>query len=848
MRKILFASIALLLFSMQAKAQKYFDVYQDGKVTTSIASTNVDSIGLTGDTFQNRKVNFYRNGKAVNSYLVSTVDSIKVFRIDEEQLVYLGVVGFNQELYEKPIDVLATSTSNFYTTYVDNLARKDGTLLYYAVDHALDMLKTASFPTPLTSVNLVTFTDGLDQGSLMMNSNYSTEEQYMNAVSSRIASTKVKGLPVTAYSLGLRGSDVTDYELFQKNLDKLASSSEKAFEVSNMGAVRTRLQEICDQIISISNRQTFSLKIPGRSNGTLIRFTFDGNTADNSALYIEGTFNLANRSLTNVTYHGIKATSGSFVQGTQDGIFVTFTFTGMQREDGNGLIPKEDIREYYRMSGATTWQQNSEFTPNNNTQTTVTHSGAVIMLVLDCSSSLGSQFSDMKYYAQDFINRVAENTQEFTLEAPKNVMATLTDDFTVNINWDAVKHAESYVVCRNSQESGTYKRVSPDLKSNNWTDSEPLEGYNYYVIVSRGHGLESYDWDEVVNINCKLESPTNVKATITDDFTIQVVWDGVKGAEMYDVYRSSNSSNGFSKVATGVTKTMWEDKSPLSGNNYYRVCAVGHGISSIESAPSAVVTYKLDAPTNVIVTVADDGTIRVSWDKVKYAESYEVYRSSSSSGGFSKVATAVSKTYWTDDNPFLGDNYYKVYAIGHSCVSDGSEISEVANINKFTIIREQPEGELRIYSREGRGTFADEFFRDESQEGLTSEVVFSQDGKKVYFKNIISHAKTNTWVEGDINGNTITIPLGQMVYWFDKYNYGLRLARVKVNGSLSSYTVDSSGSISFSIEENRLVLKSTYGNSSSMYYDGLALVYTDNYEGEWSYYLDYETIFTYTKD
>ena len=845
MKKLLFATSVLLLLSMQVMAQQYFDIYQNGKVVTSIASNGIDSVGVTGSTMQDRKVIFYRNGKSVNSYLVSSVDSIKIFRTDEEQLVYMGIVGFNQELYEKPIDVLATSTSGFYTSYVNELTRKDGTLLYYAVDHALDMLKDASFPTPLTSVNLVTFTDGLDQGSLMMNSNYSTDEQYLEAVNKRIRNTTVKGLPVTAYSLGLRGSDVSDYDLFQKNLNKLASTPEKAFEVSSMGAVRTRLQEICDQIISISNRQTFSLKIPGQSNGTLIRFTFDGNSADNSTLYIEGTFNLSNRSLTNVTYHGIKATSGSFVQGTQDGIFVTFTFTGMQREDGNGLIPKDYVREYYKASGSSTWQQNSEFTPNNNTQTTVTHSGAVIMLVLDCSNSLGSQFSDMRSYAQNFINQVAENTQDFSLEAPKNVTATLTDDFTVKLNWNAVKHAESYVVCRNSQESGTYKRVSPDLKSINWTDSEPLEGYNYYVIVARGHGLESYDWDEVVNVNCKLESPTNVKASITDDFTIQVVWDGVKGAEMYDVYRSSNSSSSFSKVATGISKTMWEDKSPLSGNNYYRVCAVGHGISSEESAPSAVVTYKLDAPTNIKVTVTDNGTIHVSWDKVKYAESYDVYRSSSSSSGFSKVATAVSKTDWTDDNPFLGDNYYKVYAVGHGCVSDGSEISEVANINKYTIIREQPEGELRIYSREGRGTFADEFFRDESQEGINSEVVFSQDGKKVYFKNIISHAKTNTWVEGDINGNTITIPLGQMVYWFDKYNYGLRLAKVKVNGSLYSYSIDSTGSVTLSIEQNRLVLNNTSGNSSTMYYDGLALVYTDIYEGEWSYYLDYGTVFVY---
>ena len=768
MKKLLFATSAMLLLSMQVMAQKYFDIYQNGKVSTSIASNGLDSVGVTGTTMQDRKVNFYRNGNAVNSYLVSTVDSIKIFRTDEEQLVYLGVVGFNQELYEKPIDVLATSTSELYTTYVNDLSRKDGTLLYYAVEHALDMLKTASISTPLTSVNLVTFTDGLDQGSLMMNGSYSTEEQYLDAVNKRISSTKVKGLPITAYSLGLRGSDVTDYGLFQKNLNKLASTPEKAFEVNNMGAVRTRLQEICDQIISISNRQTFSLKIPGQSNGTLIRFTFDGNAADNSTLYIEGTFNLANRSLSNVTYHGIKATSGSFVQGTQDGIFVTFTFTGMQREDGNGLIPKNYVREYYKASGSSTWQQNSEFTPNNNTQTTVTHSGAVIMLVLDCSNSLGSQFSDMKYYAQDFINRVAENTQEFTVDAPKSVTASLTDDFTITVNWDvakhaesydiyrsgsssgsfkkvatgvettswtdssplsgsnyyrvysvghgitsqpsaisnvvnyaldapsdvtasitndftiklswdAVKHAEYYVVYRNSTKNGTYNKVSSEITSTSWTDTKPLEGSNYYLIAAYGHGLEAYDWNTVVSVEYALDAPTNVKASITDDFFIKVSWNTVKYAESYDVYRSSSSSGTFTKVASAVKAASWTDQNPLSGNNYYRVYAVGHGLTSQPSATSNAVNFTLGAPTNVTASLTDDFFIKVSWNSVKYAESYDVYRSSSSSGSFTKVSTGIKTTSWTDQSPLSGNNYYRVYAVGHGLTSQPSSSSNAVN-------------------------------------------------------------------------------------------------------------------------------------------------------------------------
>lgn len=419
MKKTLFAFFALFAVATTCHAQKFLDIYRNGKIASSVKAADVDSMVIGLDAKNRRTLDFYQKGEVFHHTLTANVDSIKVFKSEDEPLVYLGIIGFNQALYEKEFGVLDKSTANDFKTFVSNLTRKDGTLLYYGVDKAIDMLKKQDFTTPISSVNLITFTDGLDQGSLMMNSNYTTDEQYLNAVSKRIGETKVKGLPLIAYSLGLRGSDVTDYTLFQNNLKKLASTENKAYEVSSMGAVRTRLQEISDQIISISNKQTISMKIPGQSNGTIIRFTFDNTSAANSTLYIEGTFNLSDRSLRNVSYHGFKAESGSTVQGKQDGIFVTFTFTGLQREDGNGLVPTSSIRQYYKSASATSWQENSEFTPANNTLTTINHSGAVILLVLDCSSSLGSQFSDMQSYAKDFIDRVANNAAEH-LERPFN--------------------------------------------------------------------------------------------------------------------------------------------------------------------------------------------------------------------------------------------------------------------------------------------------------------------------------------------------------------------------------------------------------------------------------------------
>ena len=681
MKKLFFMSFALILLAMHVRAQKYFDVYQNGEVKSSIASSSLDSIGLTGVTSQDRKVNFYRDGNVMYSYLVSSVDSIKIFRTDEEQLVYMGLLGFNQELYEKSIDVLSTSTAGQYTSFVNNLQYKDGTILYYAVDHALDMLTSKNFETPLTSVNLVTFTDGLDQGSLMLNSNYSTDEDYLDALSDKIQATVVKGLPLTAYSIGLRGSDVSNYTLFQNNLNKLASSSDKVFEASSMSAVRTSLQEISDKIISISNKQNISLKIPGQSTGTVICFTFDGNTPENSSLYIEGTFDLANRSLIDVTYHGITATSGNYIQGTQNGIFVTFAFTGLQREDGNGLIPLNYTREYYIPVGTSEWLQNSEFSPSNNIQTTVTHSGAAIMLVLDCSSSLGSLFSTMKNYANDFINRVAGNASSFTVDAPTNVTAVIPDDnFIVRLSWNDVKHAESYDVYRSNSSSYGFTKVASEITATTWDDTIPLSGNNYYCVYACGHGITS-PASTIAYTNYSLEAPRNATATVQDDnYTINVSWDSVKHAESYVVYRSNKSTSGFTMVAEGISATSWNDATPLVGNNYYRVYAVGHGLTSPASNTTPVVNYCLAAPTNVTASIPEDQfVIRVSWNSVQYAEKYDVYRSSNLSGEFDKVAEGITSTTWDDVTPLLGNNYYFICAVANNQSSSASDTTPVVN-------------------------------------------------------------------------------------------------------------------------------------------------------------------------
>ena len=168
-----------------------------------------------------------------------------------------------------------------------------------------------------------------------------------------------------------------------------------------------------------------------------------------------------------------------------------------------------------------------------------------------------------------------------------------------------------------------------------------------------------------------------------------------------------------------------------------------------------------------------------------------------------------------------------------------------ATADEHGIIREQPEGELRYYLRSGYATYASYYFMKDTQEGMATEIVFAADNK-VYIKNIVSHAATGTWVEGTLEGSTLSVPLGQLVYWWDRdengnTNYGLALARVKVDGTIENYTADTKGSVTFTVKGDSLLLEGTSGDADSNTFDGLGLVYTSG--NEWSYYLDYGTTF-----
>ena len=332
--------------------------------------------------------------------------------------LYMGIIGFNDELKTKSISLLNNSTEQDFINFIESLTPLDNTALYHADNTALDWLQEATLPSDLISAWLVTFTDGLDNASLMLNSNYDTQAEFLNAVNNRIMNDKVQGLGINAHAIGLKGKNNTDEASFRQTLRKLASSSANLYIDEDMDLIIQRFRDIANQLYNEITTVDASIKVPGGyDNNTIIRLTFD-NVSDalSSTRYIQATFSRGNGKgkLSNINYYGLQSTSGSNVVSTsQQGASYWYTFSELKTLGANGQAISDlgNMKLWIYNSSASSWRPEDEFTPDTYSNVTVERKSAVAIMVLDCTTSLGEEdFRKMQNAAIEFIHEINNNS------------------------------------------------------------------------------------------------------------------------------------------------------------------------------------------------------------------------------------------------------------------------------------------------------------------------------------------------------------------------------------------------------------------------------------------------------
>lgn len=602
--------------------------------------------------------------------------------------IYLGVIGFNDQLYVKDISLLKASTYTTFTTFIDNLAPRNNTALLYADYTALQKMNEYPSPPKLKNVALVTFTDGLDNVSTTLSGYNGSTSAYRDALHQKIMNEQIHGLNVSAYSIGLKGADVSDEAQFMETLKKLASSDNNVFQVANMDEAMARFSEIATSLYSTSTSVNLGVSVPGSivEDGQHIRFTFDNvDAATNSNRYIEASFRYTSnnsRTLDNITYYGFAQGPTTIVSSASQGVSFQFQFENLTYADGNP-VPQSDMNniKLWKQTSTGGWDKETEFSPASSTTITEERNSALIVLVLDCTTSLGSDFTHMQESAKQFVRTLANvgggnspAKPTVTTSSVSNISET-TATCGGNVSSDGGATVYARGVCWSTSQNPT---VSDSHTTNgNGTGSFTssltglTEGTTYYVRAYATNGAGTAYGNQVIFTSSLYGQPCPNAAVLTDidNNTYNTVQIGQQ-CWMKENLRTTHYADGSSIPVgsdTSGTSPYYYNYS-LSGIAWssrgylYNWPAVMHGSSSSSANPSGVQGI---CPNGWHVPS------EAEWRQLRdYVRSQSAYRCEIP-GNIAKALASTTGWNYSSNTCAVGNNQSSNNATGFSAVPAG---------------------------------------------------------------------------------------------------------------------------------------------------------------------------------
>ncbi len=207
------------------------------------------------------------------------------------------------------------------------------------------------------------------------------------------------------------------------------------------------------------------------------------------------------------------------------------------------------------------------------------------------------------------------------------------------------------------------------------TDHEYEDSGSFIPNLVCGDALGRNNAQVMPSISVDAGAPTGLVAT-GGSLEIDLEWDPTPDAVTYNVYRSTTSGGSQTLIASGLTDPAYTD-SPLAvgTTRFYKVAAVNaEGIGAQSSEVSATTLCAV-----VANPAATGGLLQIglTWDATTGAATYNVYRSDTSGGSQTLVASGVAVTNYTDTGlPSATERFYKIAAVNGAGI--GPKSTEVS--------------------------------------------------------------------------------------------------------------------------------------------------------------------------
>ena len=292
-----------------------------------------------------------------------------------------------------------------------------------------------------------------------------------------------------------------------------------------------------------------------------------------------------------------------------------------------------------------------------------------------------------------------------------------------------IEHTHSY----------TTAVTAPTCTEDGYTTHTCACGYSYKDTYTKALG-HSYKNGKCTR--CGAADPKYIAAPALKITTVsghpKIYWNSVDGAYKYWIYRSTDGKNF--KYYDRTSKTSYTNNATNVGTlYYYKVKAVkavdGKDVASVYSNTRSI-RCKPAAPKLTLTRSA--GKPKLSWNSVKGADKYWIYRSTD--GTNYKYYDSTTKTTYTNNSTTIAQRYwYKVKAV--KVVNGNNYASVYSNSDFVWVSTKAPTLKITTYKGDPKITW-------NSVSGAKLYWVFvSTDGKTYYFLN---ETKNTSYIDKNV--------------------------------------------------------------------------------------------------
>ena len=296
--------------------------------------------------------------------------------------------------------------------------------------------------------------------------------------------------------------------------------------------------------------------------------------------------------------------------------------------------------------------------------------------------------------------KYSDEVSVFVIFPPVGVTAATTYDAAsskniVNLSWNAksIANLQNYKVYRSNTENGTYSLIGTvPAGTTTFVDDNVNPGATYYYKISCSTNKGESTLSNSANAYI-YKSPTNLTGIVNGSGHPELTWTapGNPNPGGYRLFRSNSNSGPWTEVQNWISGTSFTDNGiTLSFGDicYYYVTELNW---NYETSPSNIVVLSgIGAPTN-LRAVENNGCINLSWTAStlpqSYLSGYNIYRSSTTGGPYTKIGQTVGDVVtYTDNSGSPRETYY--YVVTTRTLTDAESVYSNEAQGTFPVIIE----------------------------------------------------------------------------------------------------------------------------------------------------------------